>query len=86
MTTGFDKYILVPLLEEFVDYYDSYSLTTSNLPMKLIDVRLGFLFGYTMVLGNQRNDKLFVSEDLDEQFKKMHNLSLYLRLSPEQDP
>lgn len=75
--TGFNKYILIPLLEEFVDYYDRLSSAdTHGIPKKLIDIRLGFLFGHTFLIGDQRKDELLFTEDFGEKFLKKYNIKI----------
>ena len=65
---GFQRYILIPLLEEFVSYYDQLSVTSPNIPKHLIDVRLGLLFGHDILLGD-RNEISHIKGDLMEYFK-----------------
>ena len=73
---GFQRYILIPLLEEFISYYARLSITKPSIPEKMIDVRLGLLFGHTILIGNQSTDASLFSDNFGEAFKEKFGLNI----------
>lgn len=74
--TGFQKYILIPLLDNFVSYYNSLRYIKPNLPKLSVDVRLGYLFGHSFVIGIQGNGDHLFEEDFGECFKNKYGIKV----------
>ena len=75
--TGFSRCISIPLLKEFVSFYNRMNLTKYNvIPKNLVDVRLGYIFGHTMLIGDQRKDNYLFAEDFGEHFKEKYNIKV----------
>lgn len=74
--TGFQKYILIPLLDNFVSYYNSLKYIKPNLPKLSVDVRLGYLFGHSFVIGKQGNGDHLFEENFGECFKKKYGIKV----------
>ena len=74
--TGFQKYILIPLLDNFVSYYNSLRYIKPNLPKLSVDVRLGYLFGHSFVIGKQENGDHLFEENFGECFKKKYGIKV----------